>query len=143
LHGIQEFRHLFHFCSMVVLWSRLNAVSRSTMCDTRCHVYVWILANILNGHLYTHGFTNHWNTSISVLNLLASTRHFLAMDFIPGNITVSLNYTFQISQIKSSLHSRNLAIDFTASHTELNSQLTTAWVAPTVKKKTPRHWLCT
>jgi hypothetical protein len=57
------------------------------------------------------------------------------MDFNPGNITVSLNYTLQISHIMSSLHSKNLAIDFIASHTELNSQLTIAWVAPNVKKK--------
>jgi hypothetical protein len=45
----------------------------------------------------------------SVLNLLTvSTIHFLATDFNTGTITVSLNYTLQISHVNCSLHSRTL-----------------------------------
>jgi hypothetical protein len=73
-----------------------------------CHIFmdvtldrVWIgeldLLTTCTHHLKLH-FTNDWHTQTSVLKSDAlSTVHFLATDFNTGTITVSLNYTFQIS----------------------------------------------
>jgi hypothetical protein len=60
----------------------------------------------LDWWLYTHDswlhFTGHWHTQTSVLSLLVSTSRFLATDFNTGTITVSPNYTLQISHRPSS-----------------------------------------
>jgi hypothetical protein len=60
-------------------------------------------------------------------SITVSTSRLLAKDFNTGTVTVSLNYTLQISHTESSFHSRILAttLFFTAFHTELFS---TDWV---------------
>jgi hypothetical protein len=67
----------------------------------------------------------------SVLSLLQSPLAFSWQRVNTGTITVSLNYTFQISRIMSSFHCRTLLTNsfFTASRTGLHW---THWVAPTV-----------
>jgi hypothetical protein len=82
-------------------------------------------------HLYAHDswlhLTDHWHTQTKCpQSIIVSTNRFLATDFNTGCVTVSLNYTFQISHIKSFLHSWTfnwtlvqLILFFTASHIEL------------------------
>jgi hypothetical protein len=66
----------------------------------------WILV-LLTTYILTIRDTDHWHIHISVLNLLHSP---LAVSwqriFNTGTVRVSLNYTFQISHIKSSLHNQ-------------------------------------
>jgi hypothetical protein len=45
-------------------------------------------------------------------SITVSTSRFLATDFNKGATTVSLNYTLQISHIKSSFHSSTLATNY-------------------------------
>jgi hypothetical protein len=60
--------------------------------------------------LYTNGswlhFTDHCHTDWCPPSITVSTSRSLTTDFNTVTITISLNYTLQISHIKSSLHRR-------------------------------------
>jgi hypothetical protein len=72
------------------------------------------------------------HTDLCPQSITYSSSRFLATDFNTETITVSLNYTLQISHIKFSFHSRTLAINsFLHSlsyRTPLNCQLSTKCV---------------
>jgi hypothetical protein len=67
----------------------------------------WFIDQLYTYESWLH-FTDHWHTQTSVLITVSSVL-FLATDFNTGSVTVSLNYTLQISHTNSSIHSRTLA----------------------------------
>jgi hypothetical protein len=83
-----------------------------------CHVYgvtidgVWIGDSIywplIQSRLVTTLYRSLTHTDWCHESIIVSTSRFLATDFNTGTVKVSLNYTLQISHIKSSLHSRTL-----------------------------------
>jgi hypothetical protein len=86
---------------------------------------------------YTLQFTDRL---VCPQSIPVSTTRFLATDFNTGTIIVSLNYTLQISHIRS-LHRRTLATNTFLHSLPYRTELTTAWVAQIVFRITPRHGL--
>jgi hypothetical protein len=99
--GVLASRHSI-ICSLSIVWRYNNPMQFPIQPR---HMYEWLsmwfgLVTWFIDHSWLH-FTYHWHTQTSVLRC-----RFLATDFKTGTITVSLNYTPNITH-EVFRHSRN------------------------------------